>query len=67
MMRIPAAIVDRLAREIASAAAVPEVHQTLQEIGIEARAGTPEETRRLMASEIARWKRVIEQAKIERL
>jgi len=65
--RTPAPIVDRLAREIASAAAVPEVRQTLQEIGIEARAGTPEETRRLMASEIARWKRVIEQAKIERL
>jgi tripartite-type tricarboxylate transporter receptor subunit TctC len=62
----PAAIVERLAREIASAAAVPEVRQTLLEIGIEARASTPEETRKLMASEIARWRKVIEQAKIER-
>ena len=62
----PAAIVNRLAKEAALAAAVPEVKQTLQEIGIEARATTPEETRKLMASEIARWKKVIEQAKIER-
>jgi tripartite-type tricarboxylate transporter receptor subunit TctC len=62
----PAAIVNRLAKEAALAAAVPEVKQTLQEIGIEARATTPGETRKLMASEIARWKQVIEQAKIER-
>ena len=65
--KTPSAIVDRLAREIASAAAVPEVRQTLQEIGIEARAATPEEARKLMASDIARWRKVIEQAKIERL
>jgi tripartite-type tricarboxylate transporter receptor subunit TctC len=64
--RTPAGIVDRLAREIASAAAVPEVRQTLQEIGIEARATTPAEARKLMASEIARWRQVIERAKIER-
>jgi len=62
----PASIVDRLAKEAASAAAVPEVRQTLQDVGIEARASTPEETRKLMASEITRWRRVIEQAKIER-
>lgn len=65
--RTPSAIVDRLAKEIARAADVPEVRQTLQEIGIEARAMPPAETRKLMASEIARWKQVIEQAKIERL
>ena len=64
--RTPAAIVERLAKEAASAAAVTEVRQTLQEIGIEARATTPDETRKLMASEIVRWRQVIEQAKIER-
>ena len=64
--RTPAAIVDRLATEAAKAAAVPQVRQTLEELGIEARASTPEETRKLMASEIARWKQVIERAKIER-
>jgi len=65
--RTPAAIVDRLAKEIARAADVPEVRQTLQEIGIEARAATPQEARQLMASEIAKWRKLIEQAKIERL
>jgi hypothetical protein len=35
-------------------------------LGIEARASTPEETRKRMAADIARWGKVIEQAKIER-
>lgn len=64
--KTPPAIIDRIAREIALAAALPEVRQPLQEIGIEARATTPAETRKLMIAEIARWKQVIEQAKIER-
>ena len=64
--RTPAAIVDRLAKEVAKAAALPEVKQTLQDMGIEARASTPEETRKRMAADIARWGKVIEQAKIER-
>jgi tripartite-type tricarboxylate transporter receptor subunit TctC len=64
--RTPAPILDRLAREVAKAAALPEVRQTLQEMGIEARASTPEETRKRMAADIARWGKVIEQAKIER-
>ena len=64
--RTPAPILDRLAREVAKAAALPEVRQPLQEMGIEARASTPEETRKRMAADIARWGKVIEQAKIER-
>lgn len=64
--KTPAPIVNRLAKEAMVAAVVPELRQTLQEMGIEARAHTAEETRKLMASEIARWKQVIEQAKIER-
>jgi tripartite-type tricarboxylate transporter receptor subunit TctC len=64
--RTPGPILDRLAKEVAKAAALPEVRQTLQEMGIEARASTPEETRKRMAADIARWGKVIEQAKIER-
>ena len=64
--RTPAPILDLLAREVAKAAALPEVKQTLLEMGIEARASTPEETRKRMAADIARWGKVIEQAKIER-
>lgn len=65
--RTPRAIVNRLSQEIARAAALPEVRQPLQELGIEARASTPEETRKRMAADIARWRKVIEQAKIDRL
>lgn len=62
----PRPIVERLAQEVAAAVSVPEVEQRLQEMGIEARASTPERTREMMASHIARWKAVIERAKIER-
>ena len=64
--RTPRPIVDRLAQEIATAVAVPEVRQKLQDIGIEARASTPDETRKMMISDIAKWKAVIERAGIER-
>lgn len=64
--KTPSAIVERLAREVARAAALPEVRQPLQDIGIEARASTPEETRKRMVADIARWTGVIERAKIPR-
>lgn len=64
--RTPPPILERLSQEAAKAAALPEVRQTLQEIGIEARASTPAETRKRMAADIARWRKVIEQARIER-
>ena len=64
--RTPRAIVERLAREVAAAVGSPDVKEKLQQLGFEARATTPEQTRELMASEIAKWKAVIERAKIER-
>jgi len=64
--RTPSAVVARLAKEVAKAAELTEVRQPLQEMGIEARAATPEETRQRMAADVARWRKVIEQAKIER-
>jgi putative tricarboxylic transport membrane protein len=36
------------------------------DLGIEARASTPDATRKMMISDIARWKAVIERAGIER-
>ena len=62
----PRPIVDRLNKEIVAAVNSPEVRQKLQELGANARASTVEQTRELMISEIARWKAVIERAKIER-
>jgi tripartite-type tricarboxylate transporter receptor subunit TctC len=64
--RTPRAIVGRLNREINGATADPEVRQRLQELGVEARAGTPEALGALLAAEIAKWKVVIERAKIEK-
>jgi len=65
--RTPRAVVDRLNREINAAAGKPEVRKRLSELGVEARAGTPEALRDLLASEIVKWKAVIERAKIEKL
>lgn len=64
--KTPRAIVDRLNREVNAAAAAPEVRQRLQDLGVEARAGTPEALGALLVAEIAKWKAVIERAKIER-
>jgi tripartite-type tricarboxylate transporter receptor subunit TctC len=62
----PKAIVDRLSREAMAAAAAPEVRQPLLEMAIEATGSTPEEARRRMSTEIAKWKAVIERSGIER-
>src|SRR5262249_50503225 len=56
--RTPRPIIDRLAQEVAAAVAVPDVKQKLQDLGIEARAMTPDETRKMMMSDIAKWKAV---------
>lgn len=62
----PRPIVDRLNREIVAALNSADVKQKLQDLGAEARPSTPEQTRELMVSEIARWKTVIERANIPR-
>ncbi len=64
--RTPPAIVERLQQEIARALALPDVREKLAAAGVAARASTPDELKRLLASDVAKWRRVIEQAKIER-
>ncbi len=64
--RTPKAVIDRLNREINAAVAAPEVKQRLQDLGVEARAGTPQALKDLLVSEIAKWRAVIERAKIEK-
>ncbi len=63
-VKTPKAVIDRLNREINAALAIPELKQRLQDLGIDARPGTPEGLRDLLAAEIAKWKSVIEKAKI---
>jgi tripartite-type tricarboxylate transporter receptor subunit TctC len=64
--KTPTAIVERLSKEVNAALASPEVKERLQGLAVEARGSTPEQFRALLVSEIAKWKGVIERAKIER-
>ena len=64
--RTPADAVGRLNREANAVLALPEVRRRLLEVGVEARGGTPEALRALLASEVAKWREVIEKAGIER-
>jgi tripartite-type tricarboxylate transporter receptor subunit TctC len=65
-VKTPPAIVERLNKEVRAAVAAPEVKKRLQELGIDARAGTPEQLRERLVADIAKWKAVIEKANIPR-
>jgi tripartite-type tricarboxylate transporter receptor subunit TctC len=62
--KTPRPVIDRLNREVGAALADPAVRKRLSELGVDVRPGTPEALRDLLASEIAKWKAVIERAKI---
>jgi len=64
--RTPKPVIDRLNREVNATVAAPEVRNRLQELGVDARAGTPEALAALLAAEIVKWRAVIERAKIEK-
>jgi tripartite-type tricarboxylate transporter receptor subunit TctC len=64
--RTPKPVIERLNREVNAAVASPGVRKRLSELGVEARAGTPEALRDLLVAEIAKWKGVIERAGIEK-
>ena len=64
--RTPRPIIDRLNREINAALAAPDLRQRFQDLGVEARGSTPERFRDFLAAEIAKWKSVIENARIPR-
>jgi tripartite-type tricarboxylate transporter receptor subunit TctC len=59
-------VIDRLNREVRTAVAAPDLKQRLQDLGVDTRASTPEELRAHLVSEMAKWKVVIERAKIEK-
>jgi tripartite-type tricarboxylate transporter receptor subunit TctC len=62
---MPSAIVDRLNREIRRLVDLPEIRQRFAEWGGQARAGSPDEMRSHVQTEIAKWQRVVEARKIE--
>ena len=62
----PPAIVKALNDALRDILAEPEVKTRLLELGIEARASTPEEIRARLKSDIDKWREVIEKSGIER-
>jgi tripartite-type tricarboxylate transporter receptor subunit TctC len=64
--KTPRPIIDRLNREIRTAAAAPDLRQRLQDLGVDVRASSPEELLAHLVSDIAKWKTVIERAHIEK-
>ncbi len=64
--RTPRAIIDRLNKAINTALAAPEVKGKLLELGVTAHGGTPEALKTLLTSDIAKWRGVIERAKIQK-
>ena len=64
--KTPKPVIDRLNREVNAAVASPDVHKRLEDLGVVARASTPEALRDLLVAEIAKWRAVIERAKIEK-
>jgi tripartite-type tricarboxylate transporter receptor subunit TctC len=61
----PRSIVVRLNREIHAALVQPDIRKRLIEQGNEVRPGTPEEMTRKVASEIAKWRRIVESRQIQ--
>ncbi len=60
----PRPIVDLLYREIAKVIALPDTQRTLDELGFTALASGPDDTRTRLDSEIARWGKVVRDARI---
>ncbi len=64
--RTPRAVIERLNKEINAALAAPDLKQRFHDLGVETFGGTPDAFRQHLASEISKWKSVIEKANIPR-
>ena len=64
--KTPRPVIDRLNRAIVEALAAPDVKQRFQDLAVDTFPSTPEAYRKHIAAEIAKWKKVIETAKIPR-
>jgi tripartite-type tricarboxylate transporter receptor subunit TctC len=63
---VPDAAIKRLNAEILHGLQQPSVRGKFEAIGNEVRGSTPNEMRTWVAGEIAKWRRVIDEAKVER-
>lgn len=64
--RTPAAVVDRLSREVNAALAQPEVKKRLQDLNLNPQGSTPAQAAEHLAADIRRWSDVITRARIPR-
>ncbi len=62
----PRAIVDRLSREIAAVAAMPDVKAKFLDFGMVAGASTPSQSKTVLARDITAWHTLIDKARIEK-
>lgn len=62
--KTPAAVVDRLSREVQAALAQPEVKKRLLELNLNAQGSTPAQLHDQLAADVQRWGDVITRAKI---
>ncbi|WP_417282527.1 Bug family tripartite tricarboxylate transporter substrate binding protein [Comamonas sp.] len=62
--KTPTEVIARLNKEINAAVNHPEVTKKLRDLNVQAQASTPEQTAKLLQSEIKRWGDVITAAKI---
>lgn len=63
---VPESQVKRLNADILYALQQPQVSDKLEAIGNEVRGSTPEEMRAWVAGEVAKWRKVIDEAQVER-
>lgn len=62
--KTPAPVVERLHAALAAMVADPAFRQAVNQIGSEPSGSSPDRMRTMIASEIARWKKVVERANI---
>ncbi len=62
---MPPAVVDLLARETARVMARPDVIQRLGRMGLGAVSTPPDEAQRVLATEVARWQKLIRDENIQ--
>jgi tripartite-type tricarboxylate transporter receptor subunit TctC len=61
----PRAVIDRLSQEAHKAVNDTEIKGKFSSIGIDPVGGTPEETSKFLADEIAKWSKVITSAGVK--
>jgi tripartite-type tricarboxylate transporter receptor subunit TctC len=63
--KVPAGIVEQLNQEVVRILALPDVRDRLTAAGVEIQTTTPAEFARFVQAEVAKWRRVISEAKIK--